>query len=360
MKNKFEHNSILFIARMHNPPKTGGEAYHLAVIKALHAKGYDVIHTQPDNLTPWKVRGLRFNIYLSLMALRKKYGIIIINSDFSCRLLPFLAFSSFIMQIKIVSLVYHFYEVDKKFYGLIRYLFLWGEKCGLKLSDKLITISAFTSGILQCKGIAKNKIQIIAPASGVPKQPWKVKDKDGQPITLLYVGYCTKRKGLEYLLDAMRKIRNIDITLDIVGDINIEPNYVESLSNLIKTYQMQSKVFFHGLVSSERLWKYYESADIFVLPSILEGFGISLLEAARFGLPIVSTKSGAIPELIRNRENGLLVPPEDPEALANAILELITNRELRGRIARKAWEESREDYSWETVGESFMKALELN
>lgn len=354
------HDSIIFIARAHNPPKTGGEAYHQSILKALRIHGYEVLHTQPEDLPLRISGGLRYNIYLAHLLVRKKFGTIIINSDFSCRLFPLLIFASIILRIRIISLVHHFYEVDQKYNGMKRGLILWGERRGLQLSDKIITISAFTSNSIQSKNIKRDRIIVIHPATELPKQPWKERYSDGKPINLLYVGYCTKRKGLEYLLRGINLIRDIDIVLDIVGDTNIEPRYVEYLQKLIESLDIQQKVKFHGLVSQERLYNFYETADIFVLPSILEGYGISLLEASRFGLPIVSTKSGAIPELIRDRENGLLVPPADPEALTSAILEIISNRDLRCTIARKAWEETRDEYSWETVGDNFVKALKLN
>ncbi len=79
-----------------------------------------------------------------------------------------------------------------------------------------------------------------------------------------------------------------------------------------------------------------ERRVVFVLPSRDEGFGIALLEAMRLGLPVVATRAGGIPELVRDRQDGLLVPPRDPSAIAEAIAQLLDDSELRGRLAESA------------------------
>jgi len=112
--------------------------------------------------------------------------------------------------------------------------------------------------------------------------------------------------------------------------------------------------------NTRELALFYKHADVFILSSIFEGFGIVLLEAMSFGLPIVATKVGAIPELVQDGVQGVLVPPGDSVALARALKELISRPQLRERYGTeglKTAAELEEIYSWKAVGERIWKVL---
>jgi len=152
------------------------------------------------------------------------------------------------------------------------------------------------------------------------------------------------------------------VTLDIVGDTAAEPGYYIKLQHLVKELGLESKVSFHGHVGDKAmLAQFYQRADVFVLPSVVEGFGIVLLDAMSFRLPIVATLVGAIPELVQHGVNGLLVPPANPTALAEAIRHLLdspTLREQYGQAGHNFITERREFYSWEAVGERVLQAMQ--
>jgi len=150
-------------------------------------------------------------------------------------------------------------------------------------------------------------------------------------IKLLYVGNIEKEKGLDALLEALNYLqaKEINFILEIVG----EGPYRSFLEKKIKKLDLQDKVKFSGAIMfGNELFQKYKSADIFVLPSLSEGIPKVLFEAMAFGLPIVATKVGGIPDVIKHLENGYLVKPGNSIQLAEAINVLIKNSDLRKKI----------------------------
>jgi glycosyltransferase involved in cell wall biosynthesis len=144
---------------------------------------------------------------------------------------------------------------------------------------------------------------------------------------LLFIGRLHPVKRVGILIDAMINIhpKNTKIKLHIIGD---GPQKKELL---LKSQQLVQKdiIIFHGEVPHSKIPEYLNAADIFVLPSISEGFPIVLIEGMASGLPIVATYIPGITNIICNNRNGLLVPPDDPHALESAILYLFDHPEIR-------------------------------
>jgi glycosyltransferase involved in cell wall biosynthesis len=130
---------------------------------------------------------------------------------------------------------------------------------------------------------------------------------------ILYVGFSTPRKGLEYLLKAMHLLTIDNAVLLIAG--KWEPGYRDSLNKLIEATGDQ--VIELGYVPDEKMPELYSSAELLVMPSLLEGFGYPLAEAMACGTPPIGSSAGSIPEIIG--EFGKIVPPMDAVGLANAI-----------------------------------------
>jgi glycosyltransferase involved in cell wall biosynthesis len=112
-----------------------------------------------------------------------------------------------------------------------------------------------------------------------------------------------------------------------------------------------------GRVPISELYKYYLEAAVFCLPTRWEPFGIVFLEALSFKLPVVATNLGAIPDFIRNGENGYLVKPDDMEELSRKLLALIENPDICKMFGDKGFEIYQENYSWEKVSEKFKKYM---
>lgn len=169
--------------------------------------------------------------------------------------------------------------------------------------------------------------------------------KDATPVRLISVCRMVPRKGLDFLIEAMEELKNDGVTLELVGSGQDE----QRMADLVRSRGLERYVTLSGYVRSDRLHSHYNRAHIFVLPSLSESFGQVLIEAMSCGLPVVATTVGGIPETIRDKVNGLLVPPRDPAALIEAIRWLAANPSQREHMGRCNAEQARESYSWPAI-----------
>lgn len=174
---------------------------------------------------------------------------------------------------------------------------------------------------------------------------------DGK-ANILFVGRLEKRKGLNYLLEAFEQVKQEipDSRLIIVG-----PG-----TRLRRKYEKQvarsglKDVVFAGFVSYDELPRYYKTADVFCAPATgRESFGIILLEAMAVGKPIVASNIEGYASVVTHGVDGLLVPPEDKEMLAQALLSLLTDQSLRQEMGAKGRVKALE-YSWEHIAQNVL------
>ncbi len=182
---------------------------------------------------------------------------------------------------------------------------------------------------------------------------WKIPFEKGtlpevapEPGRLAYVGTVEPRKGLTYLLQAMKHVAPSfpSLHLDIIGD-TVDADYEEELRRMAEEANLD--VTFHGFISAEEKDELLRKAYLFAFPSLLEGFGMVLAEAQRYSLPIVCFDNSAMPYTVKNGVNGLLCPDRDAEAMARAISRLLSDRELRLRLAAGAAAGARTRFSFE-------------
>ncbi len=174
------------------------------------------------------------------------------------------------------------------------------------------------------------RISVIPLSINISKFKTKEKIKSNKRI-LLFVGRLSPYKGLEYLLGAIKKvsISRKDFVLYIVGDGSLR----KKLEKRVNSLGIKDFVSFVGEISDKNLLKYYNSCDIFILPSIFksEAFGIVQLEAMAFGKPVISTNiyGSGVPYVNVDGFTGKVVRPKDSIDLADAIIELLGNERLR-------------------------------
>ncbi|MBI4297930.1 MAG: glycosyltransferase family 4 protein [Chloroflexi bacterium] len=169
---------------------------------------------------------------------------------------------------------------------------------------------------------------------------------DGK-LNILFVGRMEKRKGLHYLLGAFRRVkaRLPECRLLVVGPRDGAGPEYESLADL---YGLKDVVFI-GNVPYEDMPRFYSSAHVFCAPATgQESFGIVLLEAMASGKPIVASDIEGYATVLTHGQEGLLVPPEDEEALAGALLHLLEDEALRRRMGAMGWFRA-QDFGWDRV-----------
>ena len=183
-------------------------------------------------------------------------------------------------------------------------------------------------------GLRLNENQICSRANGT------------NPVRLLFLGNVIPLKGLHVLLEALRH-QTFDFRLDVVGSLTVDLAYACKIQEKANAYKLSSKVFFHGILDNEPLIERFKYAQVMVIPSSYEGFGIAYLEGMGFGLPAIATTSGAASEFITDGENGYLISPENASMLAERLIMLANDRELLTRMSINALKRYRQQPSWE-------------
>jgi len=178
--------------------------------------------------------------------------------------------------------------------------------------------------------------------------------------TILYVGRLVKRKGVEYLIQAIKHLEShLPTELMIVGDGPERKN----LEKLVNSSNLRN-VTFYGFIPQSKLKAFYQSASVFVLPAITdptgdtEGLGVVLLEAMSCGIPVIACRVGGIPDIISNGKTGLLVEEKDSLKLAEAIERVLSDNELRAHLVKNATRVVQTEFSWEQIAKQILQEYE--
>ncbi len=215
-------------------------------------------------------------------------------------------------------------------------------KMMLKDSLKIIATSDWISQtILKAQ---TEKIKIITPAADI--KLFSPNNKRHSKNKILFVGSLNKTesyKGVDYLINGLNLMKkDMEFTCDIVGEGDLKEYYKE----LAKELKLEKQINFLGKLFGKKLVKEYQISSLLVLPSSLDNFPIVLLEAMACKKPIIATNIGGIPEIIDNNKNGLLVPPKDSKALAEAIIKILKNPKLARQMGEEGYKKVKKNFTW--------------
>lgn len=233
--------------------------------------------------------------------------------------------------------------------------------------DHLIHVSRYdlaATHSLEICPAEKAKYIPLAINRSAPLNPSRSKEflskKVGLKEKAMWIGTVaelTKNKGLVHLIDAVNQTKNRLPTANhqflIVGDGEDR----EKLQKQIEALGLENTVHIAGFIPNAA--QYLKAFDIFVLPSLKEGLPYTLLEAIHAKIPVIATATGGIPDLIEHEKDGLLVPPADPSALAEAINTLVANPKKRAMLAENAVKKIRERNSFSEMIRKHAELYEL-
>ena len=224
--------------------------------------------------------------------------------------------------------------MDAIFFKIYSFLFLKIMKKG-----QIIAISkSVKKQIISKIKLPKERVHLLYNAISLKKIDTinSNYDKSSEKIRLLFVGRLEKAKSIDTLIKAIsilnkKKLQN-EFELDIIGDGSLRA----SLEQLTVDLQLQHIINFKG--KQKQVERYYSQSDVFILPSIFEGFGITILEAFNARIAIITSNIQTLAELIYHKENGLLFETRNYVDLANKIAVLINDSVYREKIAQKGYE----------------------
>jgi glycosyltransferase involved in cell wall biosynthesis len=306
---------------------TGGYAYDRRIIAGLAGRGWQAEVVSLGEGFPHPDEATRTAARARLAALPP--GPVVVDG-LALGVLPEGAKA---LQGRLIALVHHPLALESGLSAAQAAALRASERAALAPARRVVVTSAATADLLAADyGVPKERIAVIEPGTDRPAARPRA---PRATVALLAVGAVVPRKGYDLLVTALATLTDLPWRLSIVGDLNRSPPTAHALADAIARRGLGDRIALLGAVAPEQLDTLYADADLFVLPSRFEGYGMAYAEAMAHGLPVVATRAGAIPDTVPPQA-GVLVPPEDVPALAAALRRLIEDRSAREAFAAAA------------------------
>ena len=334
---------------------TGGYLYDASVVTWLNRRGHAV---EVVELTP--ADPFRGAAGLAALANRPFDAVVIDELAHPAMLLGVPAWRLSRPSGSLVALVHHL-RCSEPASAAARWRAAQIERLALAGVDRAVCTSYSTAAALRRLVRRPLPISVVSPGCDLhsaPARPGSIRApaEHDRPLRLLCVAHWTPRKGILELLAALERV-HAPVELALVGDQARDPAYAAQVRAALTRPALAGRVSVHGRVSSAQLAAHYAAADAFVLASSHEGYGIVLAEAVAAGLPIVATRVGAVPEVVRHGQEAELVPFGDLTTLGQALQRLACDPTERARRAAWACQRSTSLPTWDQTGAAFETAL---
>lgn len=331
---------------------TGGYGYDRRMVAGLAALGWQVDVIDLGDGFPFPTPAVRDAACAQLAALPA--GRLVVVDGLAFGVLPEAA-EALHRAHRLVALVHHPLALETGLGAGEAETLRANERAALSFAHAVITTSAATARLLAAEfGVPAERVTVVRP--GTDRASARRGEGNGTP-TILSVGSVVPRKGHDVLVEALARIADLRWRLMIVGDRTRSPDTAQKLDAVIARHQLDARISFTGAVAPERLAAFYASADLFVLASRFEGYGMAYAEAIAHGLPVVGTTAGAIAEAVEPGA-GVLVAPDDVDALAQTLRRLLANPNERAALAAGARAAASKLPTWPEQAALFARALD--
>ena len=330
---------------------TGGYRYDRRIIQELRRLGWQVDVLNLGNNFPFPNRAQRSTALVVLSAVPEGCPIVLDGLAFGA--LP--EAGALRSRTPLIALVHQPLAQESGLDAAQADVFRKSERAALAAATRVVVTSETTARIVIADyGVQARRVRVVRPGNDpVPL----VCGGNGAFVQLLSVGSVVPGKGYDLLIAALAGIPDLTWRLTIVGDRTRNPAAAARLDADISARGLGDRVTVLGALPPERVMELYLESDVFVLASRFESYGMALAEAIAHGLPVVSTRAGAIPDTIPAGAS-LLVPPNDVAALADALRRVISDRCERQRLAMNARAAAAQLPTWQESARLFAGAIE--
>jgi glycosyltransferase involved in cell wall biosynthesis len=229
-------------------------------------------------------------------------------------------------RLRIIALCHHPLALESGLDPAQQEQFHRSEQRALQAARAVLVTSDFTRETLISQfAMPPNKVVVARPGT----EPSLFAPCDGNPLRLLTVASLTRRKAHDVLIDALAPLADLPWQARFVGGRDFDPAWSDALQQQVNRLQLQDRIHFVGAV--DELGAEFQNADLFVLPSRFEGYGMVFAEALAAGLPVIAARAGAVPDVVPESA-GLLVAPDDTGALTAALRSLLTREDVRRQL----------------------------
>lgn len=307
---------------------TGGYAYDRRMLGELQALGLDIAPLPLGAGFPFPAPGAVAEALARLGATAP--GTVLLVDGLALGVLPAAGLGA--LGRPIVGLVHHPLALESGLEAATQARLEGSERAALARCRAVVVTAPATARTLAADfAVPAAAITLALPGTeDAPRAPG-----DGDPPRLIAIGSVIPRKGYGVLLEAIERLGDLPFSLTIAGSLTLDPVTAADIRARADALP-EGRVRLLGALPEAQLDRLFEAADIFVHPSLYEGYGMVLAEALKRGLPVVSTTGGAAAETVPDGA-GLKVPPGDAGALAEALRAVICDRALRRRLADAAF-----------------------
>jgi len=331
---------------------TGGYGYDRRMMAELGDLGWQIDHLDLGEGFPWPDEATRADAQTRLSAVPA--GRTIVIDGLALGVLPETALQ-LAGRNPLLALVHHPLALEWGLSNEQADTLRRSERAALAAVQGVVVTSPATAELVASDyGVPAERITVARPGSD-PAPP--AQGSHGGVVRLLSVGAVVPRKGFDVLIAALATLIDLPWRLTIAGDLTRDSDAAARLDTDIARSAIGDRIAALGAVSPERLAALYAEADLFVLASRFEGYGMAYAEAIAHGLPVIGSHAGAIPDTVPPGA-GLLVAPGDIEALAEALRRVIGDAGLRRRLADGARAAAPQLPTWRQSAEIFAGALE--
>lgn len=331
--------------------RTGGYEYDRRMVEGVRALGWQMIVRELDASFPRPTSAARQHAVGVLAGLPD--GSTVLVDGLALGALPQEAANE-ADRLRLVALVHHPLALETGLEPQTAGELQASERRALAAVRHVVVTSGATATALRDYGVDAAKISVVEP--GTDPSPL-ARGSQGGPAQMLCVGTLVPRKGHDVLIRALAGIEPRDWRLSCVGSAERDPETSRRLRELLRACALDAHVTLEGEADAAAMARHYDRADLFVLPTLYEGYGMAVAEAIAHGLPVVSSRTGAIPDIVPD-EAGVLVAPGDMRALAAALDAVLGSPERRMRLAAGARRRRGSLPTWETAAANMAAVLE--
>ncbi len=330
--------------------RTGGYEYDRRITSALRARGVEVDVVALDGSFPAPTAAARAHAAHAL-SLVPDDGLVMVDG---------LAFGAMAdeaareaRRLRLVALVHHPLADETGRAPDEAAALRDSETRALAAARLVVVTSPATARRLGAYGVTADRVLVVEPGTE-PAPP--ARGSNGDSVHLLCVATLIPRKGHDVLLRALADLTDLPWRLTCVGSPDLHPATTAALRQFVDEHGLGDRVRFAGEVDGTRIATFYDDADVLVMPTRYEGYGMAVAEGLARGLPVVSTATGAIGDLV-GADAGLLVPVDDGPAMAAALRTVIADPAARARLRDGALRARRRLTTWDDAAARLATAL---
>jgi glycosyltransferase involved in cell wall biosynthesis len=334
---------------------TGGYEYDRRILEGLRALGWTTQLRTLDNSFPVPTAAALADAHQQLSALPTDSLVVI--DGLALGAMPDVVHAH-AERLRMVGLVHHPLAAETGLSPELAAQLFESERRALQAMRQVIVTSQGTRDALATYDVAPHGIAVVEPGVDQPRGI-AIDERLREPsssVRMLCVATITPRKGHDLLVDALAGLSDLDWTLTCVGDVERSPDTARALRMRIEATGQEHRIVLAGELEGMPLHQQFRAADLFVLATRFEGYGMVIAQALTHGLPVVSTRTGAIAELVPP-EAGLLVEPGDGVALREALSRVLSDADLRKRLAAGARAVGATLPSWSVASQQFAEIL---